>query len=46
MIDFRKQGFVEPVTRSYRDHSFGGRQFFESTADQGGPILMDKQLAP
>jgi ribosomal protein S18 acetylase RimI-like enzyme len=43
---FRKQGFVERVTRSYRDHRFGGRQFFGSIADQGGPILMDKRGIP
>jgi len=42
---FRKQGFVERVTRSYRDHRFTGQAFFGSIADQGGPILMDKPLA-
>ncbi len=42
---FRKQGFVERVRRSYRDHRFNGRAFFETIADQGGPILMEKQLA-
>lgn len=43
---FRKQGFVERVRRSYQDHRFEGRTFFEAIADQGGPILMEKQLAP
>ena len=43
---FRKQGFVERVQRSYRHHRFTGQAFFETIADQGGPILMDKQLAP
>lgn len=43
---FRKLGFVERVRRSYQDHQFAGRRFFEAIADQGGPILMEKQLAP
>jgi ribosomal protein S18 acetylase RimI-like enzyme len=43
---FRKQGFVERVRRSYLDHRFNGRDFFSSIADHGGPILMDRQLAP
>ena len=43
---FRKQGFVERVRRSYRDHYFDGRKFFEGIADQGGPMLMEKQLKP
>lgn len=43
---FRKLGFAERVRRSYQDHRFGGRAFFGAIADQGGPILMDKQLAP
>jgi len=43
---FRKQGFVERVRRSYQDHHFEGRKFFAAIADQGGPILMEKQLAP
>jgi len=41
---FRKQGFVERVSRSYSEHQFDGRAPFASIADQGGPILMDKQL--
>jgi GNAT superfamily N-acetyltransferase len=42
---FRKQGFSERVKRSYTDHVFDGHAFFRSIADQGGPILMDKELA-
>jgi GNAT superfamily N-acetyltransferase len=43
---FRKQGFAECVHRSYRDHRFEGQAFFSSIVDQGGPILMDRRLAP
>jgi len=43
---FRRLGFVERVRRSYREHRFDGREFFASIAVHGGPILMDKQLAP
>ena len=42
---FRKHGFVERVWRSYRDHRFEGQAFFDSIADHGGPMLMDKRLA-
>jgi ribosomal protein S18 acetylase RimI-like enzyme len=41
---FRKQGFIERVRRSYKDHQFGGRGFFASIADHGGPMLMEKRL--
>ncbi len=41
---FRKQGFVERARRSYRDHRFDGRAVFASIGDDGGPILMDKEL--
>ena len=41
---FQKQGFVERVSRSYDDHRFCGRVPFASIADQGGPILMNKEL--
>jgi len=41
---FRKQGFVERVWRSYRDHRYEGQAAFISIADQGGPVLMDKML--
>lgn len=41
---FRKQGFIERVRRSYRDHQFEGRAFFTSIADQQGPMLMEKHL--
>jgi len=42
---FRKQGFVERVRRSYRDHRFDGRAVFASITEHGGPMLMDKRLA-
>jgi GNAT superfamily N-acetyltransferase len=41
---FQKQGFVERVRRSYRDHQFEGRAFFTSIADHGGPVLLEKHL--
>jgi len=41
---FRKAGFSERVSRSYKDYRFEGRAVFVSIADHGGPILMDKQL--
>lgn len=41
---FRKQGFIERVRRSYRDHQFEGRTLFTSIADQEGPMLMEKHL--
>ena len=41
---FRKLGFVERVRRSYQGHRFAGRSAFSSIAEQGGPILMDKDL--
>jgi GNAT superfamily N-acetyltransferase len=41
---FLKQGFVERVWRSYRDHRYEGQAAFLSIADQGGPVLMDKVL--
>jgi ribosomal protein S18 acetylase RimI-like enzyme len=41
---FRKQGFIERVRRSYSEYQFDGRASFASITDQGGPILMDKQL--
>lgn len=42
---FRKQGFVERVRRSYRDHRFGGRPIFAAIAEHGGPILMERPVA-
>jgi GNAT superfamily N-acetyltransferase len=42
---FRKQGFVERVSRSYRGHRYEGKAFFESIAEHGGPMLMDKSLS-
>jgi ribosomal protein S18 acetylase RimI-like enzyme len=43
---FRKQGFIPRVQRSYQTHLFNGKHVFASIADHGGPILMDKSLAP
>jgi len=43
---FRKQGFVERARRSYADHRFNGRAYFTSITNHGGPIAMEKQLAP
>lgn len=43
---FRKQGFVERVSRSYGDYRFDDQAVFASIAEQGGPILMDKPLTP
>ena len=43
---FRKEGFVERVRGSYQEHRFNGEAFFTSIAEHGGPILMDKLLAP
>jgi len=43
---FRKQGFAARVQRSYEAHHFDGRQVFASIAEHGGPILMDRSLAP
>lgn len=43
---FRKQGFVARVQRSYEAHRYNGQQAFKSIAEHGGPILMDKSLAP
>jgi ribosomal protein S18 acetylase RimI-like enzyme len=41
---FRKQGFIERVRRSYRDHQFEDQAFFASIADHDGPLLMEKHL--
>jgi len=43
---FRKLGFAERVRRSYGDYRFGGHTVFASIAEQGGPILMDRSIAP
>ena len=43
---FRKQGFVARVQRSYEAYRFDGQQVFASIVEHGGPILMDKSLAP
>jgi ribosomal protein S18 acetylase RimI-like enzyme len=41
---FRKAGFVDRVQREYGAHVFEGRAVFESIAEHGGPILMDRTL--
>jgi ribosomal protein S18 acetylase RimI-like enzyme len=41
---FRKQGFVDRVQRSYRDHRYEGRAFFAGIEGHVGPILMDRPL--
>jgi len=43
---FRKQGFVERVRRSYESHRFNGRAYFSSITEHGGPMLMERSLAP
>lgn len=43
---FRKAGFTERARESYAEHRFCGHAFFPSIAQHGGPILMDKMLAP
>jgi GNAT superfamily N-acetyltransferase len=43
---FRKQGFAPRALRSYEMHRFEGRAVFGSIAEHGGPILMDRSLAP
>lgn len=43
---FRKQGFIDRVRRSYKDHRFEERAFFTSITEQEGPILMEKYLSP
>ncbi len=41
---FRKFGFTDRVVRSYADHRYEGKAWFESIAEHGGPILMDREL--
>ncbi len=43
---FRRQGFVERVQGSYENHRFKGRAYFGSIAEQGGPMLMERPIAP
>jgi len=43
---FTKQGFTTRVQRSYADHIFEGRRAFASIAEHGGPMLMEKRIAP
>lgn len=41
---FRKFGFTDRIARSYADHRYEGKAWFESIAEHGGPILMDREL--
>jgi len=41
---FRKFGFTDRIARSYSEHRFEGKACFESIAEHGGPILMDRDL--
>lgn len=41
---FRKFGFTDRIARSYAEHRFEGKAWFESIAEHGGPILMDRDL--
>jgi len=43
---FRKLGFVSRAHRSYLDYRFRGEAVFAGIAEYGGPILMEKSLAP
>lgn len=41
---FRKQGFIDRVSRSYGEQRFAGQYPFKSIAEHGGPILMDREI--
>ena len=41
---FRKQGFVDRVQRTYRDHRYEGKAYFAAIDGHVGPILMDRTL--
>jgi ribosomal protein S18 acetylase RimI-like enzyme len=41
---FRKLGFVDRVSRSYRDHRFEGKAAFAAIEGHEGPVLMDKAI--
>lgn len=41
---FRKFGFTDRIVRSYAEHLYEGKAWFESIAEHGGPILMDRDL--
>jgi len=43
---FRKLGFFEWVRRSYCDHLLEGQAHFVSITDQGGPMLMNREITP
>ena len=42
---FRKQGFIDRVSRTYENFTLDGSNPFASIAEFGGVILMDKNLA-
>ena len=42
---FRKLAFVERARRSYADYRYRGEAVFASIAEQGGPILMERQVS-
>ena len=43
---FRKLGFSDRASRSYKDFRYHGQAVFASIAESGGPILMDKPIEP
>jgi len=43
---FHKLGFVPRAQRSYRDYLFNGRPVFQTIAEHGGPVLMERSLLP
>ena len=43
---FRKLGFQERALISYNDHLYEGEHIFARIAEHGGPILMERMLAP
>ena len=43
---FRKLGFNERSSRSYKDFQYRGQAVFANIAEAGGPILMERPLVP
>lgn len=43
---FRKQGFTDRVTRSYRDYRYAGQAIFADIEGHAGPILMERVIGP
>lgn len=41
---FRKFGFTDRIARSYAEHRYEGKAWFDSIAEHGGPVLMDRDL--